>query len=152
MTANRYYEDLDPGQSQASGTAHLSLAECLEFSRKFDPQPMHIDSVAAEKSRFRGLIASGWHTAAVAMKLIAEARMMGDTEMLGMGVEELRWHLPVRPGDTLQVTIEVVSKKPSESNPFFGIVKFKMTTKNQKDEVVMTHSPICWVPRREQAV
>jgi acyl dehydratase len=109
---------------------------------------MHIDREAAARSRFGGLIASGWHTAALVMRLIAEARPFGDTEVLGMAVENLRWRLPVRPGDTLHAEMEVVSATPSESNPVFGTVKFTVTTRNQKGEAVMTHSPVCWVPRR----
>ena len=109
---------------------------------------MHIDPEAAACSRFRGIIASGWHTAALAMRLVALARPLGDTEVLGIGIENLRWRLPVRPGDTLHVQMEVVSAEPSQSNPCFGIVKFLITTSNQHGETVMTHSPLCWVPRR----
>jgi acyl dehydratase len=145
---NRYLEDVSVGDRFPAGSVEVSLEECLAFARKFDPQPMHFDAETAARSRFKGLIASGWHTAALVMSRVALAKPLGDTEVLGMGVENLRWHQPVRPGDTLDVEMEVASVAPSESNPRYGIVKFLITTRNQRGETVMTHSPICWVPRR----
>lgn len=144
----RYFEDIFAGFRQAAGSVEVTEAECIEFARAYDPQPFHIDPEAAAQSRFGGLIASGWLTAALVMRLIAEARPFGDTEVLGMAIENLRWRLPVRPGDTLHAEMEVVSVAASESKPGFGIVKFTVTTRNQNGEVVMLHSPICWVPRR----
>jgi len=145
---NRYFEDVSVGDHHPAGSIEVTAAEVATFARAFDPQPMHLDEEAAGRSRFRGIIASGWHTAAMVMRLIALARPLGDTEVLGIGVENLRWRLPVRPGDTLHVDMEVVSAEASESNPCFGIVKFLITTRNQRGETVMTHSPVCWVPRR----
>jgi acyl dehydratase len=145
---NRYLEDMVVGEKHQAGSVEVTEAECLAFSRAYDPQPMHIDPEVAAKSRFKGIIASGWHTAAMAMRLFAQVRVMGDTEALGMGVDQLRWLLPVRPGDTLSIEMEVLSVKPSDSNPRFGVVKFGVTTRNQRGETVMTHSPSCWVPRR----
>ena len=148
MAGNRYLEDVSPGERFDAGSVEVTEAECIAFARDFDPQPMHLDAEIAASSRFRGLIASGWLTAALVMRRIAVARPLGDTEVLGMGVENLRWHLPVRPGDTLFVDMEVASVALSQSNPRFGIIKFLITTRNQRGETVMTHSPICWVPRR----
>src|SRR5580704_12195462 len=148
MQGSRYFEDVSVGDRFPAGSVEVIEAEILEFARAYDPQPMHLDAAVAAKSRFKGIIASGWHTAAMVMRRVALARPLGDTEVLGMGVENLRWHLPVRPGDTLHVEMEVVSVAPSESNPRYGIVKFLITTRNQRGETVMTHSPICWVPRR----
>jgi acyl dehydratase len=145
---NRYFEDVSVGDRYSAGPVEVREEEVLAFARDFDPQPMHLDAEFAARSRFRGIIASGWHTAALAMRLIAQARPLGDTEVLGIGVENLRWRLPVRPGDTLRIDIEVLSTEPSDSNPCFGIVKFLITTSNQRGETVMTHSPVCWVPRR----
>jgi acyl dehydratase len=145
---NRYLEDVVAGERHVTGSVQVTEAECLAFSRAYDPQPMHIDPEAAARSRFRGIIASGWHTTAMVMRLLVQARPLGDTEILGMGVDQLRWVQPVRPGDSLSVEIEVLSVKPSQSNPRFGVVKFGMTTRNQRGETVMTHSPSCWVPRR----
>ena len=135
------------GFRQALGWVEVTESECLAFAKAYDPQVMHLDPDAA-RSRFGGLIASGWLTAALVMRLIADAKPFGDTEVLGMAVENLRWRLPVRPGDTLHAEMEVDSATPSESKPAFGTVKFTVTTRNQDGEVVMTHTPVCWVPRR----
>jgi acyl dehydratase len=144
----RYLEDVSVGDRFNAGSVEVVEAESIAFARAFDPQPMHIDPEAAARSRFGGLITSGWHTAALVMRLVALARLLGDTEVLGLAVENLRWHRPVRPGDTLHVEIEVVSVAPSESKPSHGIVKYQIATRNQRGETVMTHSPVCWVPRR----
>jgi acyl dehydratase len=145
---NRYLEDVSAGDHFPAGSVAVTEADALAFAQSYDPQPMHTDAEAASRTRFKGLIASGWHTAALVMSRVALARPFGDTEVLGLGVENLRWHQPVRPGDTLNVEMEVVSVTPSESKPGFGTVKFLVTTRNQRGETVMTHSPICWVPRR----
>lgn len=136
------------GDRHSAGSVEVTAEEVLAFARRYDPQPMHLDAEAAGRSGYGGIIASGWHTAALVMRLVALARPLGDTEVLGIGVENLRWRRPVRPGDTLNVDMEVVSVEPSESNPGFGIVKFLITTRNQHGETVMIHSPVCWVPRR----
>jgi acyl dehydratase len=148
----RYFEDVSVGERHSAGSVEVTEAEVLAFARDFDPQPMHLDAEAAARSRFRGIIASGWHTAALVMRQVALSRPLGNTEVLGVGVENLRWRQPVRPGDTLFVDIEVISAEPSESKPAFGIVKLLITTRNQHGEVVMTHSPILWVPRRDPGV
>jgi acyl dehydratase len=148
MSAHRYFEDVIVGECLSAGSVEVTEEECLAFARAYDPQPMHLDAEAAARTRFKGLIASGWHTAALVMRRIALSQPLGDTEVLGMGVENLRWHLPVRPGDTLHVDAEILSAQPSESKPRYGIVKMLITTRNQRGETVMTHSPVCWVPRR----
>jgi acyl dehydratase len=145
----RYFEDVSVGDRHAAGSVEVTEPEVLAFARAFDPQPMHLDADFAARSGFGGIIASGWHTAALVMRLIALARPLGDTEVLGIGVENLRWRLPVRPGDTLYVDMEVIHAEPSQSKPGFGIVKYLITTRNQRGETVMTHSPVCWVPRRD---
>lgn len=148
MPGPRYLEDVAVGERHDAGSVTVTEADILAFAREFDPQPIHLDPEFAARGRFRGLIASGWHTAALVMRRIALARPLGDTEVLGLGVENLRWHEPVRPGDTLHVEIEVSAVAKSESKPGFGVVKFLITTRNQRGETVMTHSPVCWVPRR----
>jgi acyl dehydratase len=147
VTVNRYLEDVVVGERYKVGPVEVAEAECLAFSRAYDPQPMHLDEEAA-RPRFGGIIASGWFTIALVMRMFVEAKLLGDSEVLGMGVEQLRWRQPVRPGDTLEIEIEAASVKPSQSNPRFGVVTFGVTTRNQRGEVVMTHSPSCWVPRR----
>jgi len=145
----RYLEDLNVGEKRLSGTVEVAEAEAIEFARRYDPQPMHIDCEAASRGRFGGLIASGWHTAAMAMRMIVDAALLGEgDDVLGMGVDSIRWPRPVRPGDVLQAEIEIVAIRPSESQPAFGIVKMSVTVRNQRGEVVMVFQPNCWVPRR----
>ncbi len=145
---DRYLEDLSVGDKFETPTITVDEEEVLEFARRFDPQPMHTDREAAAQGAFKGLIASGWHTAALVMKLNAEARMLGNTPMLGLGVDNLAWPLPVRPGDTLRVVTEVTKITPSRSKPDFGIVSLTSTAFNQNGEIVFVAKPNCWVPRR----
>jgi len=144
----RYLEDLQVGEKFHSASVTVSEAEILEFSRQFDPQPMHLDPQAAAQGPFRGLIASGWHTGALVMRLVVDANPLGDLPLLGLGVDGIEWPQPVRPGDTLRVEMEVVAIRPSNSTRTHGIVKLKTTARNQHDEVVYIVTPNCWVPRR----
>jgi acyl dehydratase len=144
----QYLEDLTVGDVFRTDSRLMTEQAIIEYAKQWDPQPMHIDPIAAAAGMFGGLIASGWHTAAVAMLLTAEARVLGDTPMLGMGVEKLQWPKPVRPGDVLHVEVEVTAIKHSKSKPEFGIVSMTSTAFNQKDEVVFIATPNCWVPRR----
>ncbi len=145
---NRYLEDLTVGDRFELPPVHVHEDELLKFAREFDPQPMHTDPQAAAEGAFKGLIASGWHTAALVMKRNAEARILGDTPMLGLGVDKLEWPQPVRPGDTLQVITEITKITPSRSKPQFGIVAMTTTAYNQHGETVFVAHPNCWVPRR----
>lgn len=140
---NRYLEDLQVGEKTLTAPMTMTEAEMLDFSRKFDPQPMHTD-VNVEG----GLIASGWHTAAVVMRLVADAKPLGSLPILGMGVDNMSWPQPVRPGDTIQVETEVLAIRPSNSKPTHGIVKLRSTARNQNGEVVFVVTPNVWVPRR----
>jgi acyl dehydratase len=143
-----YLEDLPMGTRWSAGEFATNAEEALEFSSRYDPQPMHIDPEAAAKGRFGELIASGWHTAALVMGALARARLFGDTEVLGLGVDQLQWPTPVRFGDVMKVDVEVVGSRASESKPGFGIVKLKTIARNQRDEVVLSMTSNCWVPRR----
>jgi len=145
---DRYLEDLRVGEKTRSARITVTEEEILEFSRRFDPQPMHTDPEAAERGPFKGLIASGWHTAALVMRLVADARPLGNLPILGIGVDSLEWPQPVRPGDTLEVEMEILSIRPSKSKPTHGIVKIRSTARNQRGEVVYVVTPNCWVPRR----
>lgn len=126
-------------------TASVTLTEedILEFARRFDPQPMHTDPHSPG-----GLIASGWHTAALVMRLVADAKPLGSLPILGLGVDGIQWLKAVRPGDTIQVETEVLAIRPSKSQPTYGIVKLRSTARNQHGEVVYVVTPNCWVPRR----
>ena len=144
----RYLEDLQVGEKFQTASASVSEAEILEFSRKFDPQPMHLDPQAAATGAFRGLIASGWHTGAIVMRLVVDTNPLGDLPLLGLGVDGIEWPQPVRPGDTIQVETEVLSIRPSKTHSTHGVVKLKSTARNQHGEVVYIVTPNCWVPRR----
>ena len=145
----RYLEDLQVGDTVLSHRVTLSEVESLDFARRYDPQPMHTDPRAAA-GPFHGLIASGWHTAALMMRMIVDADPLGGGEILGVGVDQLRWPAPVRPGDTLQTEVNVGALRPSQSNPNFGVVRLDVTVRNRNGEVVLTANPNCWVPRRSQ--
>lgn len=141
--SDRYLEDFQVGEKTQTGSVMVTEAEALDFSRKFDPQAMHIDPQVEG-----GLIASGWHTAALVMRLVADAKPLGNLPILGMGVDNLSWPRPVRPGDTIQVETEILEIRPSKSKPTHGIVKLRSTARNQKGEVVFVVTPNVWVPRR----
>jgi acyl dehydratase len=142
-----WFDDLVPGQRFAAGPLVVEREEALAFARRYDPQPFHLDEAAAAASVFKGLAISGWHTAAYCMRLVTEARPFGDNPVLGLGVDELRWLRPVRPGDTLRLEGEVVELAPSRSKPQ-GVARIRWTLFNQRDEAVYTILPIAIVPRR----
>jgi acyl dehydratase len=142
-----WFDDLKVGMRFKSGEATVSREDIKRFAREFDPQPFHTDEEAAEKTAFKGLAASGWHTAAIAMRLAVDVRPFGPHPLLGAGVDELRWMKPVRPGDTLHLEGEVVELIPSRTKPQ-GIARIKWTAYNQNGEAVYTFIPIGIVPRR----
>lgn len=132
-----YLDDLVPGQ-RFGGSARIRIEEerSKTFASEFDPQPFHLDEDAARASIFRGLAASGWHTAAVTMRLLVDSEFKPAGGIVGAGFDELRWPLPVRPGDELHVEIEVLEVRPSKSRPGQGLVKLRTTTLNQDEQVV----------------
>jgi len=142
-----WFDDLKLGMRFGSGEATVSREDIKRFASEFDPQPFHLDEAAAENTMFKGLAASGWHTAAIAMRLAVQARPFGPHPLLGAGVDDLRWLKPVRPGDTLHLEGEVVDLVPSRTKPQ-GIVRVKWTAYNQHGEAVYTFNPIGIVPRR----
>ncbi len=132
----RYFEDLNAGDVVYLGELRMSEAEMLEFARRYDPQPFHVDAEAAARSTFGGLIASGWHTASVYMGLLVRG-LLHDVASLGSGgLEELRWLKPVRPGDVLRGRLTVLSKRDSEKNPGRGTVVALGELFNQSGERV----------------
>jgi acyl dehydratase len=134
----RYFEDFVPGMTLEFGSHVMTEERILEFAGEFDPQPFHIDAAAAAKSPYGGLIASGWHTCAVYMRLLVDG-VVGDSSSMGSGgVDEIRWKRPVRPGDTLRVRYSVLSVKPSEKHPDRGTVFGLSEVFNQNDELVMS--------------
>jgi acyl dehydratase len=131
------FHDLIPGQTTILGSKTVSEDEILRFAEEFDPQPFHIDAAAAAMSPFGGLIASGWHTCSIAMRLLVEGVLKNSTSMGSPGVEQIRWVKPVRPGDTLTVSVTVLESKPSTSRPDRGTVKIRTEATNQRGEQVM---------------
>ena len=146
--ATIYFEDLEVGRTMHAGPIAVSLEEVLAFARAYDPQPYHLDEAAALESPFRGLAASGWHTAALAMRLFVEMRPFGAHPILGLGVDELRWLAPVRPGDSLTLAAEVIELVASRSRPDRGTVRMRLVASNQRGEPVFSNRPILFVPRR----
>jgi len=146
--SEKYLEDYAAGQVYASGTLTVDEARIKTFAAEFDPQPFHLDDEAAQRSIFSGLAASGWHTAALTMRLLVESDFRPAGGMVGAGVDELRWPLPVRPGDRLHVDSEVVDVRPSKSRPHQGVVKLRATTRNQHGEAVQVFVATLIVPRR----
>jgi acyl dehydratase len=144
----RYLEDFSPGQTFKSGRLRVDAEAIKAFATQYDPQPYHLDEAAAKDSFFKGLAASGWHTAALTMRLIVEGEMKPAGGILGAGFDEFRWPRPVRPGDELRVESEILEVRPSKSRPEQGLVKVRTTTLNQNDEPVQVYVGNLIVPRR----
>ena len=135
---DRYFEDYVPGSVHEFGSIAVEEAEMINFARRFDPQPFHIDPEAAKQSIFGGLIASGWHTASLAMRLLVDHYISHVASLGSPGVDELRWLKPVRPGDTLSVRITLLVAQRSRSKPDQGFIRGSTEVLNQHGEVVMT--------------
>jgi acyl dehydratase len=147
---DRYFEDYLPGAVFECGHTPVSEAEIIEFARRYDPQDMHLDPEAAARGRFGGLVASGWHTAAMVMRLIAENFLSKGTSLASPGIDELRWLKPVRPGDVLRIRVTVVEATPSRSRSDRGMVRSLVEVLNQDGEVVMSMKPMNIIRRRAQ--
>jgi acyl dehydratase len=143
-----YLEDFAPGQTYQSGRLRVEEARIKSFAAEFDPQPFHLDAQAAGRSIFGGLAASGWHTAALTMRLLVDSTLKPAGGIVGAGFDEFRWPLPVRPGDELHLDIEVLEVRPSKSRPRQGLIKVRTTTRNQKGEAVQISVGNLVVPRR----
>jgi len=144
----RYFEDYLPGSTFEYGEIALSADEIIEFARTFDPQPIHTDPEFAARGPFGGLIASGWHTASVMMRLLADNYISRVASMASPGVDEIRWLIPVRPGDRLSIRVTVLETKRSRSKPDRGIVRTLVEVLNQNREIVMTLKPLSMVKCR----
>jgi acyl dehydratase len=149
MTTIEWFDDLAIGMRYKTGEAQITSPDIKRFAAEFDPQPMHLDEDAAAKAFFRGLVASGWHTAAIAMRLLVESRPFGDHPIVGIG-GGVRWMAPVHPGDIVRLEGEVESLTPSNTRPQ-GTVGMKWTMYNQHGEAVYAVTPMTIVPRRPPA-
>jgi len=132
----RYFEDFEPGQKFGSRRLSVDAARIKSFATEFDPQPFHLDEERARASLFKGLAASGWHTAAMTMRLLVDGELNPAGGIVGAGFDELRWARPVRPGDELHVESEVLEVRPSKSRSDQGVIKVRSTTFNQNGEPV----------------
>jgi len=132
----RYLEDFAVGQTFGSGRLVIDEERIKSFAAEFDPQPFHLDHEAAKDTFFRGLAASGWHTAAATMRLLVESDMKPAGGVVGAGFDEFRWLRPVRPGDELHLESEILEVRPSKSRPEQGLIKTRTTTLNQNGEAV----------------
>ena len=138
MTRPRCFEDWHAGETIALGRHHVSAEEMLAFAAAYDPQPFHLDEDAARRSIFGGLIASGWHTAAILMRLVAEAPAFTGCNIASPGFDALEWRRPVKAGDTLRGEVRVLDCRPSASKPDRGLVRFAQSLVNQQGETVLS--------------
>lgn len=150
--AERYLEDLAVGQTFGSGRLRVEAKGIKAFAAEFDPQPFHLDDLAAHATIFGGLAASGWHTAALSMRLLVEVEFNPAGGVIGARLDELHWPRPVRPGDELRVESEVLELRPSASRPSHGVVKLRTTTFNQNGEPVQIFVANLMVPRRPASI
>ncbi|MGE0716042.1 MAG: MaoC family dehydratase [Alphaproteobacteria bacterium] len=144
----RYFEDFKVGEAYELGTRHVTKEEILDFARRYDPQYFHIDEERAKESIYGGLIASGWHTAAMTMRMAADGIILDSASMGSPGIDELRWLKPVRPGDTLSARMEILGARASESKPDRGIVNSRVEVRNQAGETVLTWKAMGMYRRR----
>ena len=145
----RFFEDLKVGDRFKSQTYEVTEEQIISFAREFDPQPFHLDRVVADKTMFKGLIASGWHTAAITMRLFVQTLNFAEGA-IGLGVDELRWPTAVKPNDVLQVETEIVDLRESQSKPSHGIVRLRYVTTNQRGDIVQTMYASALVLRRKR--
>lgn len=147
----RYFEDFQAGDTVELGNRQISAEEIIAFAREYDPQPFHIDPVAAQNTIFEGLAASGWHTVAIFMRLLVDGLLNHTISMGSPGIDEIRWPRPVRPGDTLHARFTAVECIPSRSRPNMGIIRGKGEMTNQQGETVMTINTVGFFGRRPGA-
>jgi acyl dehydratase len=147
--SGRYLEDFAVGQTFGSGRLRISKEQVRAFAAEFDPQPFHLDEAAAQNTIFKGLAASGWHTAALTMRLLVESELKPAGGIVGAGFDEFRWPRPVRPGDELHIESEVLEVRASRSLPNQGMIKVRTMTLNQHNETVQVQIANLIVPRRQ---
>jgi len=143
-----YFEDFESGHMMELQGPTLTKDEIIEFASKFDPQPFHVDEEKARHSFYHGIIASGWHTAGLCMRMICDAYLLDAASMGSSGVDELRWLKPVRPGDTLSMRMTVLETKISSTRPEMGVVRHRWDVFNQNQELVMEMTGVGLYRRR----
>jgi acyl dehydratase len=145
----RYFDDLKTGDRFKSDPLRVTQKKLIEFAHKFDPQLFHLSRKSAERTIFKGLVASGWHTAAMTMRLFVQTLNFAKGAV-GLGVDKLRWPNAVRPGDVLTVETKILDMRVSRSRPRYGIIRLRNVTTNQRGEVVQTMLANALVRRRKQ--
>jgi len=146
---SRYFEDYEAGRVYEFGRATLTEAEILEFARRYDPQDMHVDAEKARQGRFGGIIASGWHTIGVAMRLYVDHYLSGVASMASPGVDEVRWPNPVRPGDSIHIRVTILETIPSRSKSDRGVVRARLEAFNQDQQPVLSLIALSILGRRK---
>jgi acyl dehydratase len=146
-----YWEDFIVGSVAEFGPRRVTREEIIAFAAEFDPQPMHMDEEFARSTMLGGLAASGWHTCAIGMRLMADGFMTSAASMGSPGVDEVRWHKPVRPGDSLTLRRTVLAARPLKSRPDWGLVRFRFELIDQTGEVAMTQENVNLFGRRGNA-
>jgi acyl dehydratase len=147
----RYFEDYLPGSVYEYGALTVTEPEIIEFAKRFDPQCMHIDPQLAVQGRYGGIVASGWHTVGLAMRLFVDHYLSKVASLASPGVDEIRWPNPVRPGDTLRVRLSILETRPSRSKADRGIVRTLIEALNQNDQLVLSMIGISILGRRQPA-
>lgn len=143
-----YMEDLKVGQKFVAGPIKVTAEEIIAFATQFDPQPFHLDAEAAKHTAFGELVASGWHTASMTMRMIVDSSPNMEGGMIGRSIEKLNWLRAVKPGDSLSFEAEILDLRGSNSDPRRGVMRIRNTTSNQKGEPVLTMESIVFVPRK----
>jgi acyl dehydratase len=146
---NRAFEDFPVGSRFVSTSQTISAEEIIEFARRYDPQPFHLDSGVGE-NLLGGLAASGWQTAAISMRLFIETMQVGGG-IIGRAIDELRWPAAVHPGDSVRVEIEILEARLSQSKPGYGLIRYRSLTKNQDDKVVQSFIALAILPARNSS-
>lgn len=150
MTRVRY-EDFEEGDHYECGEYTVTESEILEFARQWDPQPFHTDPETAEDSPFGGLVASGWHTVSICTRLVVSSLYGDDGSMGAPGVEAVEWTNPVRPGDTLAASVDVLERRPLESRPGVGLVRIRKSMRNQRGDPVLSMEVPVFFRRRDES-
>jgi acyl dehydratase len=148
----RYFEDYVPGSVYEFGARPVGEEEIIEYARKYDPQIFHIDPDSARRSPFGGVVASGWHTAGMAMRLLVDNYLPHGASAGSPGVDELRWHKPVRPGDVLSVRVTILEARPSKTKYDRGIIRTHVEVLNQRREVVTSWKGMAMMLRRDESL
>jgi len=147
----RFFEDYEPGQAYDLGATTVSEQQIVDFAREFDPQDFHVDQERAARTQYGGIIASGWHTVALAMQLYVRHYLSPASSMGSPGAEAILWPNPLRPGDTMRIHVTILQARPSRSKPDRGIVRTRVEAINQRDEQVLSMVVVSILRRRPAA-